>query len=57
MEPLVVPTMVRAMQTIVQVAKQIVEIPEMTSPQEKQLKEQRQEVPQMTSPQEKNLRE
>jgi hypothetical protein len=42
-EPFVVPTMVWAV-------RQTVVIPQMTSPQKKQLREQRQEIPQMTLP-------
>jgi hypothetical protein len=40
-EPYVVPTMVRAMPTIVQAAIQIAKKPQMTTPQETQLREQR----------------
>ncbi len=50
MEPFKVPTMVRAVPTMVHEAKQITEIPQMTTPQKTQLREQRQEVPQITSP-------
>ncbi len=50
MEPLKVPTMVRVVPTMVHEAKQTVEIPQMTTPQKKQLREQRQEVPQITFP-------
>jgi type II secretory pathway component PulL len=42
---------------VVHVAKQIVEILQMTSPQERQLREQKQEVLKMTFPQKKRLRE
>ncbi len=56
-ETFVMPTMVRVMSTVVQAARQTTKIPQMTTPQETQLREQRQEVPQMTFPQEKQLRE
>ncbi len=46
-----------AMSTMVQIAKQTIEIPHMTTPHETQLKEQRQEVPYMTSLQKRQLRE
>ncbi len=49
-EPFVVPTMVHAI-------RQITTVPQMTSPHEKQPREQRYEIPQMTSPQEKQLRD
>jgi hypothetical protein len=45
-EPCVVLTMVHEI-------RQTVVIPQMTSPQERQPREQRQEIPQMTSPQER----
>jgi hypothetical protein len=51
------PIMVRIVLTTIQAARQIIEVPQMTSPQERQLREQRQEVPQMTSPQKRQLRE
>ncbi len=50
MEPSIVPTMVRAMPIVVHEAKQTAEIPQMTTPQETQLREQRQEVPHITFP-------
>ncbi len=37
-----------AMPIVVQAAKQTTKVPQMTTPQEKQLREQKQEVPQMT---------
>jgi hypothetical protein len=40
-EPSIVPTMVRVVLIVVQVIKQTIEIPHMTSPQKKQPKEQR----------------
>ncbi len=40
-EPLAMPTMVRIVPTIVQATRNIAEVPQMTSLQEKQLKEQR----------------
>jgi hypothetical protein len=57
MEPYVVPTMVRAVLIVVHAATHIIKIPQMTSPQETQLWEQKHEVPQMTFPQERQLRE
>ncbi len=54
-ESFVMLIVVRVVPTMVQAAKQSVEVPHMTSPQEEELKKQKQkqEVPQMTSPQEK----
>ncbi len=43
------------MPKVVHAVKQTTTIPHMTSPQEKQLKEQRQKIPQMTLPQEGQL--
>ncbi len=43
MEPFVVPI-------VVYVVRQIIEVSQMTSPQDRQLKDQKHEVPQMTSP-------
>jgi hypothetical protein len=57
MEPSTVPTMVRAMLIMVHVVKQTTIVPHMTSPQKRQLREQRHEIPQMTSPHEGQLRE
>jgi hypothetical protein len=57
MEPFVVPTLVRAVPTIIQVVRQTTTIPQMTSPQERQPREQRQEIPYMTLPHEGQLRE
>jgi hypothetical protein len=45
MEPSTVPIVVRAVPTLVGIVKQIATIPQMTSPQERQLKEQRQDIP------------
>ncbi len=42
---------------VIHASKQIVEVLQMTSPHEKQLREQKQEVPKMTFPQDKQLRE
>ncbi len=56
-EPSIVPTMVWVVLTMVEVAKQITKVPQMTFPQERPLKEQRQKVPQMRSPQERQLKE
>ncbi len=41
MEPFVVPTMVQVVPTVVHVARQTTKVPHMTSPLEKQLREQR----------------
>ncbi len=43
------------MPIVVQVARHTTEIPQMTTPQEAQLREQRQDVPHMTSPHERQL--
>jgi hypothetical protein len=40
-ETFVMPTMVRVMSTVVQAARQTTKIPQMTTPQETQLREQR----------------
>ncbi len=57
LEPFVVQIVVRTMQPMVHAIKQIAEVPQMTSPHERQPREQKQEIPQMTSPQEKQLQE
>ncbi len=44
MEPSIVPTMVWGMLIVVQVAKQTTKVPQLTFPQEKQLREQKQEI-------------
>ncbi len=44
-EPYAMPIMVRVVPTMVQIAKQTTKIPQMTIPQETQLREQKQEVP------------
>jgi hypothetical protein len=51
--PYATPIVVKVVPTMVHVAKQTIEIPQMTIPQETQLMEQRCEVPQMTYPQER----
>ncbi len=43
-EPFVVPIVVQVMPIVVQVGKHTIEVPQITSPHERQLKEQRQEV-------------
>ncbi len=53
----VVPIMIQVVPIMVHATKQTIEVPQMTSPREGQLREQRQEVRQMTSPQDKQLRE
>jgi hypothetical protein len=49
-EPSIEPTMVQAMPTMVHAVRQTSIMPQMTSPHNRQLKEQRQEIPHMTSP-------
>jgi hypothetical protein len=44
MAPSIVPTLVQVVLIVVQVIKQTTKVPQMTSPQEKQLKEQKQKV-------------
>jgi hypothetical protein len=44
-EPFAMPIVVKVVPTLVHEVKQIVEIPQMTTPQETHLKEQKQEVP------------
>jgi hypothetical protein len=44
-EPYVVPTMVWAMSIVVHATRETTKVPQMTSSQEEQLKEQREEVP------------
>ncbi len=56
-EPFIVPIVVRVVLTMVQAVRHITSIPQMTFPQEKQLREQRHQIPQMTLPQERQLRE
>ncbi len=56
-EPSTMPTMVWAMPAVVHATRQTIKVPQMTSPHERQLREQRHEVLQMTSPQEKQLRQ
>ncbi len=45
MEPFVMPIVVQSMRIIVQAAQQTIEVPQMTSPHERQLRKQKQEVP------------
>ncbi len=44
MAPSIMPTLVHAMLIVVHVGRQTLEVPQMTSPQERQLKEQKQKV-------------
>jgi hypothetical protein len=56
-EPFAVPIVVRAMPPMVQAIKQTTTIPHMTSPHDRQQREQKWEIPHMTSPQKRQLRE
>ncbi len=44
MEPFAMPIMLRIVLIMVHAARQIIEVPQMTSPQKRQLREQKQEV-------------